>query len=42
MVKEIAVFGKVQNLFNKKYEEADGFRAQPLSFLLGVRGTFGQ
>src|SRR5205814_358645 len=27
LVKEIAVFGKVQNLFNKKYEDANGFRA---------------
>ena len=42
LVKESAVFGKVKNLFNKKYDEANGFRAQPLSYLIGLRGTFGR
>jgi vitamin B12 transporter len=41
LTKEVSVFGKVENLFNKKYEEADGFRARPLNFLLGIRATFG-
>jgi vitamin B12 transporter len=41
LVKDISLFGKIENLFNKKYEEADGFRARPLNFLLGVRGSFG-
>jgi vitamin B12 transporter len=41
-VKEVSVFGKIENLFNKRYEEADGFRARPLNFLLGIRGTFGR
>ncbi len=41
-VKNLTLFGKIENLFNKKYEEADGFRARPLNFLLGVRGTFGK
>jgi len=40
-VKDLSVFGKVENLFNKKYEEADGFRARPINFLLGVRASFG-
>jgi vitamin B12 transporter len=40
-IKAIALFGKIENLFNRKYEEADGFRARPLNFLLGVRATFG-
>ncbi|MEX0806456.1 MAG: TonB-dependent receptor [Candidatus Binatia bacterium] len=40
-VKNVALFGKIENLFNKKYEEADGFRARPLNFLLGIRATFG-
>ncbi|HEY3151060.1 MAG TPA: TonB-dependent receptor [Candidatus Binatia bacterium] len=40
-VKNIALFGKIENLLNRKYEEADGFRARPLNFLLGVRATFG-
>jgi vitamin B12 transporter len=41
VVKNVTLFGKIENLFNKKYEEADGFRARPLNFLLGVRATFG-
>ena len=41
-VKQTSVFGKIENLFNKKYEEIDGFRARPLNFLVGVRGTFGR
>jgi vitamin B12 transporter len=41
-VKNLTLFGKIENLFNKKYEEADGFRARPLNFLLGVRATFGK
>ena len=40
-VKDLTLFGKIENLFNRKYEEADGFRARPLNFLLGVRATFG-
>jgi vitamin B12 transporter len=41
LVKDISLFGKIENLFDKKYEEADGFRARPLNFLLGVRAAFG-
>ena len=40
-VKQVTLFGKIENLLNKKYDEADGFRARPLNFLLGVRGSFG-
>jgi vitamin B12 transporter len=40
-VKNLTLFGKIENLFNKKYEEADGFRARPLNFLLGVRAILG-
>jgi outer membrane receptor protein involved in Fe transport len=40
-VKTLTLFGKVENLLNKKYDEADGFRARPTNFLLGVRGSFG-
>jgi vitamin B12 transporter len=42
LVKEISLFGKIENLFNRRYEEADAFRARPLNFLLGLRGTFGK
>jgi outer membrane receptor protein involved in Fe transport len=40
-VKEMAVFGKIENLFNRKYAEANGFRARPVNFLLGLRASFG-
>ncbi|HKX49929.1 MAG TPA: TonB-dependent receptor, partial [Candidatus Binatia bacterium] len=40
-VKQTSVFGKIENLFNKKYEEVDGFRVRPFNFLLGMRATFG-
>ncbi len=40
-VKNVTLFGKIENLFNKRYEEADGFRARPLNFLLGIRASFG-
>jgi vitamin B12 transporter len=36
-IKQLSVFGKIENLFNKKYQEADGFSARPLNFLLGIR-----
>ncbi len=41
LVKEISLIGKIQNLFNKRYDQADGFRAPPLNFLLGFRANFG-
>jgi vitamin B12 transporter len=40
-IKDMSVFGKIENLFNRKYEEANGFRARPLNFLLGIRATLG-
>jgi outer membrane receptor protein involved in Fe transport len=40
-VKDLTLFGRVENLFNRKYEEIDGFRARPLNFSIGVRSTFG-
>jgi vitamin B12 transporter len=41
-VKNLTLFGKIENLLNKRYEEADGFRARPLNFLLGLRASFGK
>ena len=41
LVKQVSLIGKIQNLFNKKYEQVDGFRAPPLNFLLGFRANFG-
>ena len=40
LVKELSLFGKIENLFNKRYEETDGFRARRLNFLAGIRGAF--
>lgn len=40
-VKDLQLVGRINNLFNKRYEEANGFRSLPLNFLLGVRATFG-
>ncbi len=42
LVKNIGVFGEIQNVLNRKYEEADGFRARPLNFLVGMRVAFGR
>jgi vitamin B12 transporter len=41
LVKELSLIGKIQNLFNKKYDQLDGFLAPPLNFLLGFRANFG-
>jgi vitamin B12 transporter len=41
LVKDMSLFGKIENLFNRSYEEANGFRARPINFLLGVQGVFG-
>ncbi len=41
LVKGISLFGKIENLFNKKYQEANGFDARPINFLLGLQGVFG-
>jgi vitamin B12 transporter len=41
LVKEVTLIGKIQNLFNKNYDQVDGFRAPPLNFLLGFRANFG-
>jgi outer membrane cobalamin receptor len=40
-VKQVSLIGKIENLLDRKYEEADGFRARPLNFLIGFRGMFG-
>jgi len=39
--KSLSLFGKIENLFNQRYQETDGFPARPLNFLLGLRGVFG-
>lgn len=41
-MRQVTFFGKIENLLNRRYEEADGFRARPLNFLIGLRAVFGQ
>lgn len=40
-VKQLTLFGQIENLFNKRYWAADGFLARPLNFLFGIRANFG-
>jgi vitamin B12 transporter len=42
LVKHLNVFAKIENLFNRSYEEADGFRARPFNFLLGIQAALGK
>jgi vitamin B12 transporter len=41
-VKQVRFYGKIQNLADKRYQEAAGFPARPLNFLIGLQGTFGK
>lgn len=36
----LSVYGKIENLFDRRYEEILGFRAPPFSYLAGLRLTF--
>jgi vitamin B12 transporter len=40
IVKRLKVFGRIENLFNRDYEEVLGFGARPCNFLAGVGGEF--
>ena len=42
LVKTLALFFKAENLFSRRYEEANGFRARPFNFLIGLQGVFGK
>jgi len=37
----LTIYSKVENLFDRDYEEVLGFRSPPANFLVGIRGTFG-
>ncbi len=39
-IKQVRLYGKIQNLADKRYEEAAGFPARPLNFVLGLTGVF--
>jgi vitamin B12 transporter len=36
----LTIYGKVENLFDRNYEEVLGFKSPPINFLAGIRGTF--
>src|SRR5262249_61008058 len=36
----LTVYSKVQNLFDRHYQEVLGFRSPPLNYLAGIRVTF--
>lgn len=38
-LRELSLFGRVQNLFDAQYEEVFGFSAPGITFLLGVKGS---
>jgi vitamin B12 transporter len=40
LTSRLAIYGKIENLFDRSYQEALGFRAPPLNYLAGVRVTF--
>jgi len=40
MVKRLKVFARIENLFDRHYQEVLGFSARPLNFLAGVGGEF--
>ncbi len=40
LVRGLEIFGHVNNLLDKKYEEVLGYPAMPLNFLAGVKFTF--
>jgi outer membrane receptor protein involved in Fe transport len=42
LVKTLALFFKAENLFSRRYEEANGFRARPFNVLIGLQGVFGK
>lgn len=37
---EVTVYGKIENLLDRNYQEVLGFRAPPLNYLIGVKATF--
>jgi outer membrane cobalamin receptor len=37
---DLTVYGKIENLFDRSYQEILGFRSPPLNYLAGIRLTF--
>lgn len=36
----MTIYGKIENLFDRNYQEVLGFRSPPLNYLVGIRATF--
>jgi outer membrane cobalamin receptor len=36
----LTVYSKIQNLFDRNYQEVLGFRSPPLNYFAGIRLTF--
>jgi outer membrane cobalamin receptor len=36
----LTVYGKIENLFDRDYQEVLGFQSPPINYLAGVRVTF--
>jgi vitamin B12 transporter len=36
----LTIYGKIENLFDRSYQEVLGFRSPPLNYLVGIRATF--
>jgi len=41
-VKNLRLYGKIENLLDQNYEEAAGFPSQPINFLIGIGSAFGK
>jgi len=41
-VKNLRLYGKIENLLDQDYEEAAGFPSRPINFLFGIGSAFGK
>jgi outer membrane cobalamin receptor len=37
---QVTIYGKIENLFDRNYQEVLGFRSPPLNYLVGAKVTF--
>ncbi|MFA5224858.1 MAG: TonB-dependent receptor, partial [Candidatus Omnitrophota bacterium] len=40
ITKNLKVFGRIENLFDKKYQEVHGYETLGRSFYAGIKGSF--
>jgi vitamin B12 transporter len=40
LMSRLTIYGKIENLFDRHYQEVLGFRSPPLNYLAGIRMTF--